>query len=48
MTGHYKSDSTGKVVAVYRKKRVIHVERLQREKANGAAVFIGVDPSNVS
>jgi len=48
MTGHYKSQSHGKVIAVYRKKRVIHIERIQREKANGATVNIGIDPSKVS
>jgi large subunit ribosomal protein L26e len=26
---------------------VIHVERVQREKANGAAVPVGLDPSKV-
>lgn len=37
----------GKVVQVYRKKWVIHVERLTREKVNGATVNVGVDPSKV-
>ena len=37
----------GKVTTVYRKKWVIHVERIQREKANGAAVAVGIDPSKV-
>ncbi|CDS13544.1 hypothetical protein LRAMOSA05720 [Lichtheimia ramosa] len=37
----------GKVVQVYRKKWVIHVERVNREKVNGATVPIGVHPSNV-
>lgn len=37
----------GKVTAVYRKKWVIHIERLAREKANGASVNIGIDPSKV-
>lgn len=32
---------------VYRKKWVIHIERLAREKANGASVNIGIDPSKV-
>ena len=37
----------GKVTAVYRKKFVIHVERVTRDKANGAQVPIGIDASNV-
>jgi len=37
----------GKVVEVYRKKWVIHIERLIREKANGASVPVGIDPSKV-
>ncbi|MCL7051891.1 hypothetical protein MKW94_017467 [Papaver nudicaule] len=35
----------GKVVQVYRKKWVIHVERIAREKVNGSTVNVGVDPS---
>jgi large subunit ribosomal protein L26e len=37
----------GKVVEVYRKKWVIHIERLMREKTNGASVPVGIDPSKV-
>ncbi|KAI7847932.1 translation protein SH3-like domain-containing protein [Circinella umbellata] len=37
----------GKVVQVYRKKWVIHIDRVNREKVNGASVPIGVHPSNV-
>ncbi|KAL1931022.1 hypothetical protein VTP01DRAFT_10159 [Rhizomucor pusillus] len=37
----------GKVVQVYRKKWVIHIERVNREKVNGATVPIGIHPSNV-
>ena len=36
----------GKVVQVWRKKYVIHIERITREKANGATVNVGVHPSN--
>ena len=36
----------GKVTQVYRKKYVIEIERLTRDKANGAPVQIGVHPSN--
>lgn len=32
---------------VYRRKWVIHIDRLQREKANGASVSVGVHPSKV-
>ncbi|CEG35129.1 wee protein kinase [Plasmopara halstedii] len=37
----------GRVIAVYRKKFVIHVERVVREKSNGASVPIGIDASKV-
>ena len=37
----------GKVTQVYRKKWVIHIERVQRDKSNGASAPIGVHPSNV-
>lgn len=42
-----KKNCEGKVVQVYRKKYVIHVERLIRDKANSAQVPIGIHPSNV-
>ena len=32
---------------VYRKKWVIHVDRVQRDKSNGASVPIGIHPSKV-
>ncbi|KAJ3096909.1 60S ribosomal protein L26, partial [Physocladia obscura] len=37
----------GKVIAVYRKKWVIHIEKLTREKSNAQSVQLGVDPSKV-
>ena len=37
----------GKVTACYRLKWVIHVDKVQREKANGATVPVGIDASNV-
>lgn len=40
-------DKEGKVTSVYRLKYVIHVERVTRDKANGASVPIGIHPSNV-
>lgn len=43
--GHYKGQQIGKVVQVYRKKYVIHIERVQREKANGTTVHMGLHPS---
>merc|ERR1712005_22887 len=44
--GTYKGRE-GKVVASYRKKWVIHIERITREKTNGATVNVGIDPSKV-
>jgi large subunit ribosomal protein L26e len=35
--GHYKGQQVAKVVQVYRKKFEIYIERIQREKANGAS-----------
>merc|ERR1711980_38773 len=43
--GHYKGQQVGKVVSVYRKKYCIYIERIQREKANGASVYVGIHPS---
>merc|ERR1711903_220757 len=37
----------GKVIQVYRKKYVIHIERVTREKSNGSTVNVGIHPSNV-
>eukprot|EP01064_Diplonema_japonicum_P037816 TRINITY_DN898_c0_g1_i1.p1 TRINITY_DN898_c0_g1~~TRINITY_DN898_c0_g1_i1.p1 ORF type:complete len:137 (+),score=49.84 TRINITY_DN898_c0_g1_i1:126-536(+) len=37
----------GKITCVYRKKWVIHVDKITREKANGGSVQIPVHPSNV-
>ncbi|KAG1669511.1 hypothetical protein FOA52_015678 [Chlamydomonas sp. UWO 241] len=42
--GTYKGRE-GKVIAVYRRKWVIHIERITREKTNGATVQVGIDPS---
>jgi len=44
--GTYKNRE-GKVTQVYRKKYVIHIERISREKNNGASVMLGIDPSKV-
>lgn len=45
--GHYKGQQVGKVVQVYRKKWVMYIERIQREKANGATVYVGINSSKV-
>merc|ERR1712022_71089 len=37
----------GKVIQVCRKKYVIHIERVTREKSNGSTVNVGIHPSNV-
>merc|ERR1719231_979288 len=37
----------GKVTAVFRKKWVVHVERVTREKANGSTMQVGVQTSNL-
>jgi len=44
--GKYKGRE-GKVTQVYRKKWVIHVERVTRDKTNGSSANIGIHPSNV-
>merc|ERR1712170_130946 len=46
--GHYKGQQVGKVVSCYRKKFCVHIERIQREKANGASVYVGIHPSKVT
>mmetsp|Transcript_16269 Transcript_16269/g.23834 ORF Transcript_16269/g.23834 Transcript_16269/m.23834 type:complete len:144 (-) Transcript_16269:277-708(-) len=45
--GMYKTRE-GKVIAVYRKKFVVHIERIQREKANGASVPVGIPASSLT
>merc|ERR1711915_218632 len=45
--GHYKGQQVGKGVSVCRKKFCIYIERIQREKANGASVYVGIHPSKV-
>ncbi|EEC50084.1 predicted protein, partial [Phaeodactylum tricornutum CCAP 1055/1] len=44
--GTYKSRE-GKIIGCFRKKFVIHVERLTREKVTGAQVHVGIPASNV-
>lgn len=45
--GHYKGQQVGKVVQSYRKKFVIYIEKIQRDKVNGATVYVGIHPSKV-
>uniref|UniRef100_A0A7S1DAI9 KOW domain-containing protein n=1 Tax=Cyclophora tenuis TaxID=216820 RepID=A0A7S1DAI9_CYCTE len=45
--GVYKTRE-GKVTAVYRKKWVVHVERINREKINGATVPVGIPASSLT
>merc|ERR1712127_564087 len=44
--GMYKTRE-GKVTAVYRKKFAVHIERIHREKANGATVPVGIPASSL-
>lgn len=37
----------GKVLQVYRKKWIIHIERVTRDKVNGATMNVGIDASKV-
>ena len=45
--GHYKGQQVGKIVQCYRKKFRVYIERIQREKANGATVNVGIHPSKL-
>jgi ribosomal protein uL24 len=38
----------GRVTSVYRKKWVVHIERVTKEKVNGASAPVGISPSNLS
>lgn len=46
MRGKYKG-AEGKILKVYRKKYMVYVDRITREKANGTKVTVGIHPSNV-
>merc|ERR1712137_466279 len=37
----------GKVTACFRRKMVVHVERITRDKVNGAQVQVGIQASNL-
>merc|ERR1712018_499990 len=45
--GHLKGEQTGKIITVHRKKFIVNVERVIKEKANGQNVHIGLHPSNL-
>merc|ERR1711890_35062 len=47
LRGHYKGQQVGKIVQCYRKKFVVYIERIQREKANGTTVYVGIHPSKI-
>ncbi|GBC09580.1 hypothetical protein RclHR1_00090014 [Rhizophagus clarus] len=44
--GTYKGRD-GKVLRVYRKRWVIHIDRISKEKISGNTVPVGIHPSNV-
>ena len=46
LRGSYKGKE-GKVTEVYRKKWVIHVEGINRDKVNGSSAKVGIDASKV-
>lgn len=37
----------GKLVQVYRKKYVIYIEQVERERADGTTVHVGIHPNKV-
>lgn len=45
--GRYKG-CEGKVTDVYRRRWVVYIEKISREKANGQTVSVGIHPSNVA
>eukprot|EP00184_Porphyridium_aerugineum_P008231 CAMPEP_0184691134 /NCGR_PEP_ID=MMETSP0313-20130426/51_1 /TAXON_ID=2792 /ORGANISM="Porphyridium aerugineum, Strain SAG 1380-2" /LENGTH=122 /DNA_ID=CAMNT_0027148787 /DNA_START=132 /DNA_END=500 /DNA_ORIENTATION=+ len=44
--GQYKGQE-GKVTTCYRRRYVIYLDRVQREKVNGQMIPVGIHPSNV-
>ena len=46
LRGDFKGKE-GKVLTCYRKKFVIHIERITKDKANGQPVQVGIHPSKV-
>ena len=47
MRGTHKGHK-GKIIQVFRKKWIIHIDKLTKNKANGAPYQIPVDPSKVA
>ncbi|KAB0371953.1 hypothetical protein FD755_016891 [Muntiacus reevesi] len=45
--GHHEGQQIDKAVRAYRKKCGIYTERVQREKADGTSVHVGIHPSKV-
>merc|ERR1712157_190738 len=45
--GMYKTRE-GKVTTCFRKKMVVHIERITREKVNGASVPVGIPASSLT
>lgn len=45
--GFYKGRE-GKVTSVYRKRWVVYIERLQKEKVNGQSVNVGIPASKIT
>jgi large subunit ribosomal protein L26e len=45
--GSYKGRE-GRISSVYRKKWVVYLERVTREKVNGASAPVGISPSNLA
>merc|ERR1712226_100176 len=45
--GMYKTRE-GKVIACFRRKFVVHIERITREKVNGSSVPVGISASNLT
>ena len=33
---------------VYKRRRVLHIDRISRQKANGASMEVGIHPSKVA
>jgi len=45
--GKFAKEAVAKVTSVYRRRYCIYVERIMKEKTNGAQVSVPIHPSNV-
>ncbi|KAJ1468041.1 translation protein SH3-like domain-containing protein [Baffinella frigidus] len=45
--GKFAKEQGGKVTTVYRRRYCIHIDRIVKEKANGAQVPVPIHPSNI-